>query len=1392
MAELQTLLGGVIVYAPATDFFGIEIFTYTINDGTPGSDDTATVTVTVVPVNDPPTANDDPFTVNEDTINNSLDVLANDSISPDTGETLTITIVGTPDNGGTATTDGLTITYSPGADFFGTETFTYTITDGIFDDTATVTVTVDNVNNPPTANDDPFTVSEDSTNNSLDVLANDSISPDTGETLTITAVGAPDNGGTATTDGSTITYTPFSMFFGTETFTYTINDGTPGSDDTATVTVTVDGVNDPPTANDDSLSVTEDSTNNSLDVLANDSVSPDTGETLTITTVGTPNNGGTATTDGLTITYSPATNFFGTEIFTYTINDGTPGSDDTATVIVTVDNVNDPPTASNDTTFSADEDSTNNSLDVLANDSTSPDIGETLTITTVGTPNNDGTATIDGLTISYSPDADFFGIEEFTYTINDGILGSDDTATVRVTVNGINDPPTANDDPFTVNEDSTDNNFDVRANDSILPDTVETLTITAVGATNNGGTATTDGLTITYSPATNFFGTEIFTYTINDGTPGSDDTATVTVTIDSVNDPPTANDDSLSVDEDTFDNILDVLAGDSFLPDIGETLTITVVDTSATTGAAVIDGNTIKFTPSAEFNGITSFVYTISDGNGGIDTATTTVTVKPINDNPQAAADSAATPQDTSIEIDVLANDSDLDVGDVLTIVSATQGDNGIVFFTPTSITYTPNPSFTGVDSFSYIIQDSGAFQDSATVTVTVNKLTVDFDNTSYTINHAGTITIADSFANSLPGLKQPISATISSTSDTTGFTIQLEETGDNTGVFLTTSNIVFTQDSSNAAASYLASAVGGTVNVLYNGFSDSASITDDTGGLPITAGSAIDATESETCTNDGDEDGICDTWERVGRGLRVSVGFDDDGDGFDDRIVRYSYTCSDSDPNDDPTCPDPAIRDIFLEIDWMQGHEPDSDALNRVKAAFAAASSGSIELHIQLDEEISHENEITVVGGTGTTQFDLIKKNHFGTPAERVGTTQEVSDRLTAKRQVFHYVLFAHNVQGGGSGYAEAPGNDVIISLGNFDNFVGTPDQQAGTLMHELGHNLGLLHGGPAAPIGSSDAEQLNRKDNCKPNYASVMTYSRQLGEFLPGRSLDYSRDALASLDESNLNEAAGVELYSVGDESIAYGPTPIRTSLTGVPIDWDRDDTPNENGVSANINNFGITGCNNDDYAGVQPFKTLVGYDDWDGISLLFRTEGSFADGIRPDPDSLPELNFDIVIEFRAALVQEIATIIENLTPDNFTGDAGTQREELLDDLDLVDELITQDSLDEAIVKLEEVKSKIDSFIGDETTQTLLIGLMDSLIESLEIASTPSNLPPVANDDSVLTPEGTSITISVLANAALTRFRASESGSCPCIQSISRKMSFIAGSGHVGSSLGSESLQV
>ena len=166
------------------------------------------------------------------------------------------------------------------------------------------------------ADDPDITVAEDSGVTSLNVLGNDTT--EAGETLTIASVGPSSQGGSLSIVGGTsINYQPATDFFGQETFTYTINDGTPGNNATATVTVTVTPVNDVPTANDDPYTVVEDSGVTALNVLANDIT--DAGESLTITSVSTASQGGSISiVGGTSINYQPATDFFGQETFTYT------------------------------------------------------------------------------------------------------------------------------------------------------------------------------------------------------------------------------------------------------------------------------------------------------------------------------------------------------------------------------------------------------------------------------------------------------------------------------------------------------------------------------------------------------------------------------------------------------------------------------------------------------------------------------------------------------------------------------------------------------------------------------------------------------------------------------------------------------------------------------------------------------------------------------------------------------------------------------------------------------------------------------------------------------------------------------------------------------------------
>ena len=235
------------------------------------------MSVTVTPVNDAPVAVDDTKSTNEDT---PLSFPATDLSANDTdvdGTTPTVTAVSNP-TGGTVALTGGQITFTPTANYTGPAGFDYTLSDGTLTDTGHVTVTITPVNDPPVAVDDTATVAEDSGANPINVLANDT-DPDTGDTRTITAITQPANGTVAITGGGTgLTYTPNANFAGTDTFTYTVSDGA-GATDTATVSITVTPVNDPPVAVDDTATVAEDSTNNAITVLANDT-DPDTGTTL--------------------------------------------------------------------------------------------------------------------------------------------------------------------------------------------------------------------------------------------------------------------------------------------------------------------------------------------------------------------------------------------------------------------------------------------------------------------------------------------------------------------------------------------------------------------------------------------------------------------------------------------------------------------------------------------------------------------------------------------------------------------------------------------------------------------------------------------------------------------------------------------------------------------------------------------------------------------------------------------------------------------------------------------------------------------------------------------------------------------------------------------------------
>ena len=151
---------------------------------------------------------------------------------------------------------------------------------------------------------------------------------------------------------------------------------------------------------------------------------------------------------------------------------------------------------------------------------------------TITTPPTNGQLSGFPPQLTYTPVADFNGVDSFLYVGSTDSLTSE-PVTVVLTVSPLNDPPVAVADVWTGDEDVTAAVLDVLANDTTGPDGVEVLTITSVSSTNQGGSVTvaSDNQSLLYTPPANFSGTDTFTYTITDGMLNSEATAVVTVTV---------------------------------------------------------------------------------------------------------------------------------------------------------------------------------------------------------------------------------------------------------------------------------------------------------------------------------------------------------------------------------------------------------------------------------------------------------------------------------------------------------------------------------------------------------------------------------------------------------------------------------------------------------------------------------------------------------------------------------------------------------------------------------------------------------------------------------------------------------------------------------------------
>ena len=283
---------------------------------------------------------------------------------------------------------------------------------------------------------------------------------------------------------------------------------------------------------------------------------------------------------------------------------------------------NEPPIAQNDNLL-VDEDGGTETVDIMVKD-TDPD-GDTITVESVQGGDN-GSCTVGGSsTISYTPNPNYSGPDSCTVSISDGVNTS--TSILYIYTRPVNDPPVAQDDVLTVGKIGT-GTVNVIVNDTD-PDS-DTITVESVTGGQNG-TCTVEANEVRYTSTTNFDGNDSCIVTISDGNGGTA-TSTLNITVNAVNDPPVAQDDTLAVDEDKPGTV-GVTNNDADTD--GDPLDVESV-TGGQNGTCTVDANTVRYIPNPNYNGTDSCVVTISDGNGGTATSTLNITVNAVNDPPVA------------------------------------------------------------------------------------------------------------------------------------------------------------------------------------------------------------------------------------------------------------------------------------------------------------------------------------------------------------------------------------------------------------------------------------------------------------------------------------------------------------------------------------------------------------------------------------------------------------------------------------------------------------------------------------------------------------------------------------------------------------------------------------
>ncbi|HIF6125643.1 TPA: tandem-95 repeat protein, partial [Vibrio parahaemolyticus] len=671
------VVDGKLVFTPAENFNGDAEITYTVTDGE--LTDEAKVTVTVNPVNDMPTIKVDAVeSITEDAVNTDTVVATLTVRDTDTPEDqLTVSLENNSNGYFVLVGNEVKLTQA-GVDAVNNDelnlkdlTISASVSDGV-NPTAndSDSLVVNRVNDAPTVENAiaDQVLSEDFDAYTIDL---NEVFKDSDSSLEFSVSG--NNSIQISIVNGVATITPTADWNGKETITFTAKDPS-GESVNQTVDFTVAPVVD---IEADSADVVED-TPTIINVLGNDTFES-TDKVVSLDAENGPKNGTVIVNNDGTVTYTPDDNYVGKDTFTYVVTSG--GVSESTTVEVNVTPVNDAPVAKDD--IATTQEDTAVTIDVLTND-TDVD-GDTLSIQSASVPSDQGTVEIVDGKLVFTPAENFNGDAEITYTVTDGALT--DQATVKVTVNALNDTPEveSNIADQTLAEDFTPYTIDLNTAFSDVDNVDGELTF-SVSGNSNVNVSIENGIA-TISPTADWNGSEILTFTATDPS-GESVSQTVNFTVTPLAD---IEADKTTVVEDT-PTIIKVLGNDTFEGD-GKVVSLDTNNGPANGTVSVNPDGSVTYTPNDNYVGKDTFTYVVTSGGVSESTAVE-VNVTPVNDAPVAKDDIATTQEDTAVTIDVLPNDTDVD-GDKLSIQSASVPEaQGKVEIVDGKLVFTPAENF--------------------------------------------------------------------------------------------------------------------------------------------------------------------------------------------------------------------------------------------------------------------------------------------------------------------------------------------------------------------------------------------------------------------------------------------------------------------------------------------------------------------------------------------------------------------------------------------------------------------------------------------------------------------------------------------------------------------------